>query len=136
MRHRLSLVLVLLASCQSELTTSAPVVFDGQGWAGGTLKIASSAFNSPTLPIVLLGNDTLVVQRLDSITVQARVPDTSGTLSLSVAEFGRWTSLGAIVVHGFATSVPIAHIDQVYGSGALPWPESSATFIVRVNGQY
>lgn len=136
MRRRLPLLLAVCAACQMDaITTVDPVVtFDGHVWAGGVLHLSSPAFVSPSLPLVILGNDTLVVQRLDSVTLEARVPDTSGTLALNL-DVGHHVPLGSIVVHGLLSTHVIGQPVNSF-IVPMPWPRSRSTFLVGVPAGY
>jgi len=102
---RWSCVLLVVVACR-EIPT-APVVIDAhlsstELWSGGELRITAASFAPPAaLPVVELGADSLVVQRIDDSTVSARLPRTAGSFEVRVIQ-GRGVALpGTVHLNGF-----------------------------------
>ncbi|HTT68673.1 MAG TPA: hypothetical protein VMF70_11630 [Gemmatimonadales bacterium] len=119
------LVGLLLVGCSTDkITRVAPTVTAAaDAWSGGIVLLGSRSFTGPdSVPVVTVGNDTLVVQRrgVDSVLVQ--LPDTDGAISLVVRLRAGGHANVLVSVHGFASVRPGPPLEvnaQLY-----PWPDA------------
>lgn len=123
--------LILLGGCKLEPVTTSDidVSIPAHVWSGGTMRITSPSFAGGVAPAVILGRDTLPVSRLDSVTLTATVPDTSGQFTVKITIEGRTVALGDVAVHGFRGLreglPPLV--------GARPWPRAGHTVLAFVD---
>jgi hypothetical protein len=137
-RTRQGVVLLLMcfqAACHAErITTEDPArpTFDAHVWTGGTLQLASTAFDTSDSIRILLGGTPLPVQRLDSVTLVATLPETTGTFEVGWESRGRVHQGGEVTLHGRLLANRRAPL--VDGT-AMAWPYGAGTFLAGVGGR-
>ncbi len=122
-----------LAGCRSDRVTSlgAPVAFSADAWSGGTLVLESSAFSgADSLPIVMVGSDTLAARTVGRDSVQVTLPDTGGVVTLQIRLRSGGGSAGTVHVHGFIGGVPGPSSE----ARPYPWPSADATTALTIQG--
>ncbi len=135
MRPRGALLLALLASCQAERITTTPfptVSFDAHAWSGGTLQLVSGGFESSDSIHIFVAGTRLQVQRLDSVTLVASLPDTTGTFDVRVETAGRVHPAGSVTLHGAVLS---SRTEPHPEETAIAWPYGAGTFLAGVGGR-
>ncbi len=135
MRPLGALLLALLASCQADRITTAPfppVSFDAHAWRGGTLQLVSGGFDSSDSLHILVAGARLPVQRLDSVTLVASLPDTTGTFDVQIETAGRVHLAGSVSLHGAVLS---SRSEPLPEGTAMAWPYGTGTFLAGVGGR-
>lgn len=134
MRGWATAIALLVAACHADriATEDEPVSFDADAWSGGTLVVRSAAFRGrDSLPIVMAGADTLGVTPLGADSVLVRLPDTNGTITVSVRlTSGGDPATGPVRIHGFAG----ASVGPSVDGPLLPWPGGGAPIALAFYG--
>jgi hypothetical protein len=121
----LGLLAVGLIGCRTDRITTQDlqVTHVSDVWSGGTLVLYSPSFTgADSVPTVTVGADTLSVRSLGPDSVAVQLPDTDGSLLLSVRTTSRGTAREQVQVHGLAAVRDGPVLDE-FGL-AYPWPDN------------
>ncbi len=134
LRAAVAATLLLLACRSDRITTTDPsLALPTYAWSGGTAVIASPSFcGADTLPVVTLGADTLPVQWLGDASVRVQLPDTNGTINLTVRLRSGGRTQAPIRVRGFAGVRDGPALD-LYGR-LYPWPAPGTATALGMQG--
>jgi hypothetical protein len=115
----------LTLACRTDRITTegVEVAFASDAWSGGMLALHSAAFTgADSLPTVTTGAETLTVRSLGTDSVLVQMPDTNGSVALSIHLRAFDKPLGSVRVHGFRSA---GFGPRVEGA-PYPWPGSGA----------
>jgi len=127
-RAPLLLVLpVLVAACESPhaVVEVPPVRFEAHAWSGGALLLTSDGFRGSATVRVLLADQSITAQRLDDSSLTVALPETTGTVALSVELDGVHGPTAQVTLHGLEHAHAIDAVDGF----PLAWPYGRGTFV-------
>lgn len=128
-------LLICLAACRADRITDVPpsVTSASDAWSGGTLLLYSPAFTgADSVPIVMVGAETLAVSAAGPDSVLVELPDTNGFIALSVWLKTGGAAVDSVRVHGFVmeTSAP----GPAVTAWLYPWPGGGASTALGFQG--
>lgn len=129
--------MLVVAACRSPVYDAVDPVVSIETphvWVGADIVLTSLAFfGTDTLPLVLLGDDTLAVRYSPPDTVRAIAPRRLGTFELRVGFPGREPlPFGSVSLHGALVANRLAPVPD---ATAMAWPYGEGTFLAGVAGR-
>ncbi len=131
---RVTILLLAVTACGTERITTPDhaVSADADGWSGGTLLLRSAAFvGADSVPLIVVGAETLAVKSLSPGSALIQLPDTNGVITLSVRFRTGGDAVASVRVHGFAAAGPGPRVDGV----PFPWPPGAPTALALQDGR-
>lgn len=134
-RRMAAFLLSALVSCRADRITSAtPTVISAtDAWSGGTLVLASASFaGADSLPVVVMGAETLAARVAGPDSIRVQLPDTNGLVVLRARLKAGTELVDSVRVHGFvsAGSAP----GPAMTGWLYPWPHRGAGTAVAFQG--
>lgn len=134
LRGALAVLLAGIVACRTDHipTSPTPPTTDADAWSGNPLVMRSSAFaGADSLPTVITGTETLTVRSFGADSASVLLPDTNGSLTLSVRlRSGTVLPSLSVRVHGFrAITAGPSVSGKVY-----PWPVGGVPAALAFHG--
>lgn len=132
-RPLLASLLLLVAACSSDITNPVVTEPSASAWSGSSFALLSASFHGiDSLPLVMVGAETLAVRR-SADSVLATLPDTNGTITLTVRLHGGGQATADVHVYGFRGTSTGPAFDNGWG---IRWSFRGPTMLLGiVNGR-